>query len=37
MVYGNIKDGLFFLMGVWVLYVELIEWIPKLRMDWMLS
>ncbi len=36
-VYGIIKDVLSFLLGVWVLYVELIEQIPVLRMDWMLS
>jgi hypothetical protein len=37
MVYGDIKDVISFLFGVWVLYVELIEWIPILKMDWMLS
>jgi hypothetical protein len=37
MVYGNIKDVFLSIIGTWILYVGLIEWIPELGMDWMLS
>jgi hypothetical protein len=37
MVYGNIKDALFSILCALVLYVDLIEWLFRLRKDWMLS
>jgi hypothetical protein len=37
MVYGNIKDVFSSILGALVLYVDLIEWISKVRKDWMLS
>jgi hypothetical protein len=36
MVYGIIKDVFSFLLGAWILYVELAKCIPGLKMDWML-
>jgi hypothetical protein len=37
MVYGNIKDVFSSILGALVFYANLIEWISRLRKDWMLS
>jgi hypothetical protein len=37
MVYGNIKDVLSSILGALIFYVNLIEWMFRLKKDWMLS